>query len=126
MRLLRRPVDFIGQDEMGKDRSLFGPKAAECGVEDASSNDVRGQQVGSELNALELRADRVGERHHRQRFGQSGHPLEQDMGITHFLFLSPLKRVGDLREKADQEPLDQPLLPDNDAIDLPGDPIDRR
>ena len=53
---------------------LLGDELAARLVVDDGADDVGGQQVGRELNALELHLQRVGQRLDRQRLGQAGHP----------------------------------------------------
>ena len=46
-------------------------------LDDLGAGDVRGHEVGRELDAAEAEVHRVGERFHQERLGQSGHALEQ-------------------------------------------------
>ena len=50
-------------------------------VVDLGADHVGGQQIGRELDAVELRVDGAGEGPHRQRLGQTRHPLEQHVPI---------------------------------------------
>jgi hypothetical protein len=67
------------------------------------AQDVRGHQVRGELQAGERAADDPGDRLHRERLRHPGHALEQQVPA---------------REQADEHPLDQPVLPDDHALDL--------
>ena len=78
-------------------------------VVDHGADEVGGQQVGRELDALEAGADRVGERPDGERLGQAGHALEQDVAAA---------------EQADEDPLDHLALADDDLADLGGEQLD--
>ena len=69
-------------------------------------DDVRGDEVGRELDALELPADRLRERLHRHRLGEPGHALDEEMPS---------------REEGDHHPLQQRVLADDHALDLEQD-----
>ena len=69
-------------------------------VVDARADEVGGQQVGRELDALELSADRSRQRVDRQRLGQSRHAFDQQVA---------------LREHRDQHALEKMVLADDDA-----------
>ena len=43
------------------------------------AGDIRGHQVGGELNAPEASVERLGERTHQQRLAQAGYALDQDV-----------------------------------------------
>jgi hypothetical protein len=49
-----RAIDLVGQDEVGEDGPFAGRKGAGLGVVDLRANEICGQQVGSELDALKL------------------------------------------------------------------------
>ena len=70
---------------------------------DPGADDVGGHQVGGELDAGERAADDLGERLDGQRLGHAGHALEQAVAPG---------------EQADEHPLDQPVLADDDPLDL--------
>ena len=54
LHLGRRAVDLVGEDEVGEDRALRGRNSPRARVVDARADDVGGQQVGRELDALEV------------------------------------------------------------------------
>ena len=54
----RGAVDLIGQDDVGEDRALAQHEVVLLAVEDVAAGDVAGQQVGRELDALELQPQR--------------------------------------------------------------------
>ena len=72
-------------------------------VVDAGADEVGGHEVGRELDALELAADRAGERLDRHRLGETGHALHQHVPA---------------REQRDDQPFEQVVLPDDDLLDL--------
>ena len=69
-------------------------------VVDLRADHVGRQQVGRELDARERRVDDLGERAHRERLGEAGHALEQDVAAG---------------EQADEQPLDHRVLADDPA-----------
>jgi hypothetical protein len=70
---------------------------------DAGADQVGRQQVRRELDALELAADRRGERLDRQRLRQPRHALDEQMAAG---------------EQPDRHPLEQQVLTDDRALDL--------
>ena len=67
LRARRGPVDLVGQQDMREHRPEVELERLGLRVEDRHAEDVRGQQVGRELDALELGVHRL-----RQRFRQRG------------------------------------------------------
>ena len=64
LRLRRRAVDLVGQDDLREDRPLHEAQAP-CAlflVEDFGARDVGRHQVGRELNSLEIEVEDAGER----------------------------------------------------------------
>ena len=106
LRLRRRPVDLVGQDQIGEQRPRDEPQLARAGgpvlVQDLGPGDVAGHQVGRELDPVEFQRERLRQRVDHQRLGQSGHPFEDAMAPG---------------EDGDQELIDDLVLAD----DLPGD-----
>jgi len=71
-----RPVDLVGQHEVGED----GPEAsAEVagGVEDLAADHVGGHEVGRELDAAEAAAAHAGDGLERQRLREAGDALQE-------------------------------------------------
>ena len=104
-------VDLVGQDEVrehGAERDL---ELAELLVEDPCSDDVRGDEVGGELDALELPADGLRERLHRHRLREPGNALDEEMPPC---------------EEGDHHPLQQRVLADDHALDLVQDLFEGR
>ena len=74
--LRRRAVDFVGEHQVGEDRTRPEPEFVRAG-QHRDAGDVRRHQVGRELDALELDVERQRQRTHQQRLGGAGDPLEQ-------------------------------------------------
>ncbi len=74
--LAGRAVDLVAQHEVAEDRP--GPEG-ECPGrrQEAHAGDVRRHQVGRELDAAELEAERQAEGPDQQRLGGAGHAFEQ-------------------------------------------------
>ena len=72
--LRRRAIDFIGQQNIGKDRTFdeLHPSQAVAGFfQDLRAGDIRRHQVRRELNSLKLEMKDLGDRADQQRLGQS-------------------------------------------------------
>ena len=74
------------------------------GLPDARADEVGGDEVGRELDAVEGAAEHVGERPHGQRLGEAGHALEQHMTAG---------------QQRDEHALEHRVLADDDALALP-------
>ena len=98
-----RAVDFVGQQQVGEDRAAVRRERALLGLEDHGADDVAGQQVGRELDALELHAQRLAERLDEERLGEAGHALEQHVAVG---------------EQGDQQALDDDILADDGLGDF--------
>ena len=76
LRLGRRAVDFVGQQDVAEDRALHkGPGAVAGGgvfFDDVGAGDVARHQVGSELDALEDQAQGLRQGAHQQGLGGAG------------------------------------------------------
>ncbi len=72
-------------------------------VEDIRAGDVGGHQVGRELDAVEVRAEHVGERADEQRLGDAGHAFDERV------------LAG---EDRDERLIDDLLLADDDLADF--------
>ena len=77
----RCAVDFIREQQVGKDRALLEPEVARGTgrilFQHLRASDVRGHEVRSKLDSLALKLERVGQRPRHQRFGQPGRPHKQ-------------------------------------------------
>ena len=106
-----RTVDLVGQDEVGEHRPERDLELALLLVEDPRADDVGGHQVGGELDALELAADRLGERLHRHRLGEPGHALDEEVAAG---------------QQGDDHALEQRVLADDHPLDLVEHLLERR
>ena len=103
LHLGRRPVDLVGQHQVGEDRPERDLELAELLVVDPGADDVGRHQVGGELDALEVDADRVGHGLDGQRLGQTGDALDEEVAAG---------------EQGDDHALEQHVLADDDPLDL--------
>ncbi len=110
LRLRRRAVDLVGQDDLREDRPLDEAQApaALALVEDLGAGDVRRHQVGRELDALEVEIEDVGERLDQERLGEAGDAGDQAMA------------AGEQRE---QDLLDDLVLSDDHLPQFAEDPL---
>ena len=106
LHLGRRAVDLVGQEDIGEDRPLLDREVAASLVVDHGADQVGGQQVGGELDAVESARDGRREGPHRQGLGQPGNSLEQDVAIG---------------EEPDEQALDHGMLADDHLAQLLGD-----
>src|SRR4029079_874985 len=77
LHLGRRAVDLVGENDVGEDRSLLDAELARRLIVHLRPDDVSGEKVWRELNAIERRVDRFGERADGERLGESGNTLEE-------------------------------------------------
>ena len=91
------------KEEIGENGSLAYHELILLLVEDHGTDHVGGQQVGGKLDAAEFPADSLCKGFDRQRFGQSGYTLQQDMAIG---------------EQPDQQTVQHVLLPHDHATDF--------
>ncbi len=104
LHLGRRAVDFVGQHEVGEDRAFARGEAAGLRIVNLRADDVGRQHVRRELQAGELHVDaRCASDFHRECFGQAGHAFEQHVAVG---------------QQADDQPLDQIFLADDDFADF--------
>src|SRR5690606_13828017 len=75
-----RAVEFVGQHEVGYDRSALGVEVLAATldyVDDVGVEDVGRHQVGGEVDAGEVGVDALGQGAHQHRLAETGHALEQ-------------------------------------------------
>ncbi len=106
-----RPVDLVGQDDVGEDRASKELELADAGglvlLDDLGAGDVRGHQVGGELDPVVAEVQSIGQGVDHQRLGQSGHADQEavaagedgDEQLLEHLFLAD-DDLGHLRAKA--------------------------
>src|SRR6266566_2046874 len=103
LHLRRRAVDLVGQQEIGEHRAERRLELAVLLVVDPRADEVGGYEVRRELDPLELAADRLRDRLHRERLRETRNALDEKMAT---------------REKSDDDALEQVVLPDDDLLDL--------
>ena len=110
LRLGRRAIDFVGQNDVGEQRAGQETKLARAGalvlLDYFRAGDVGRHQVGRELNAVEFERQRVGQRANHQRLGQARHADQQTMAA---------------REQRDEQLLDHLALADDALGHFVGD-----
>src|SRR6185369_9783833 len=74
-----RAVDFVGQYDVGEDRSGFELERARPLIEDFKTGDVRGQHVGCELNALKRTVEAARQRVPKRSLAYTGNVFDQQM-----------------------------------------------
>ena len=77
LRLGGRAVDFVGEHDVREDRPCAQDERAVAAARDVGAGDVGGQQIGRELDAPEVAAERGRERLDERRLRDAGHALEQ-------------------------------------------------
>src|SRR2546428_12045073 len=73
LHLGRRAVDFIGEDEIGKDGSLARRVAVFARVVNHVAHQIARQEVGRELDALKFGVNALGERDRKSTRLNSSH-----------------------------------------------------
>jgi hypothetical protein len=77
LRLRHRAVDFIGEQQLREQRTRMKFEARRFALVDADADDVRRQQIGSELHALKIESERRRERVRQRRLADAGQILDQ-------------------------------------------------
>ena len=103
LHLRRRTVDLVGEQEVAEDGAELGVERPLVGPVDPRADEVGGHEIGCELDAREAAAEHAGGGLDRQRLGEAGNALDQEVA---------------LREEADEHPLQHRVLPGDDAPDL--------
>jgi Ca-activated chloride channel family protein len=96
-------VDLIGEDEVGENRPLPRAERPFARVIDQRPDQVGREQVGGELNPIELAVDRGCKGLDRGGLRQARHSLEQHMPVG---------------QQSDQQPREHMVLADQDLADL--------
>ena len=81
----RRPVDLVGQDEVGEHRARFEPEAVVLGLvldDDRGADDVGRHEVGGELNAGETEGQGLGQTPDEQGLAEAGDALEENVAFA--------------------------------------------
>ena len=82
LHLGRGTVDFIGQHEVGKHRTVLHLEVFVLLRVDHRTDNVGRQQIGSELNSAEIGIDELCQRLDGQRLCQSGHTFQKDVTVA--------------------------------------------
>ena len=113
LRPRRGAIDFVRQNNLGKERA--GPELKVCrlGVEHRTAGDIARQKVGCALDAFERTADAAGQGAGQHGLGHAGHVLQQDMPFREI----SRERENNLRPLADDHLLDVVNNPAGDGCD---------
>src|SRR5262245_38340586 len=106
LRLRRRAVDLVGQQNVGEDGAVAQRELRRGDVEDVGPGDVRRHQVWRELNAIEVGADDPRDGFDRQSLRGSGRALQDRVSFG---------------EEADQDLVDYSLLTEDDFLRFTAD-----
>ena len=101
LRLRRRPIDLVGEQDVGEHRARNEAERHGALVEDRAARDVGGHQIGCELHACEGHRANLRERTGDQRLPDAGQILDQHMPIREHREEDQLERVA----FADDRPL---------------------
>jgi hypothetical protein len=103
LHLRGRSIDLVREDQVREDRAVLGDETAVLLVVDQRADDVRGEHVGRELEAMEASPSRPRKGLQGERLGEAGDALQQDVP------------AGD---QSDEEALDEMSLADDRMADL--------
>src|SRR5690606_15903913 len=79
LRLGRRAIDFVGEHELREHGSLVKAERVRLAIEHRHADDVGGQEVARELNALVGHAERFGKRVRKRRFADARNVLDEEV-----------------------------------------------
>ena len=94
-----RPVDLVGQHEIGEDGAAPRGERARLRIVNLRADDVGRQHVGRELQSRKFHANTARQGFHGQRLGQARNTFEQNMTIC---------------QESDYQSLDKVRLADDD------------
>ena len=103
LRLGRRSVDFVRQEQVGEDRPLAKAQRSGSHLEHGLTGHIRWHEIGRELHAFEVHIERRGEGLHEQGLRHTRNPLQQHV---------PAHQQGS------DQPRERPFLADDDLRDL--------
>ena len=75
----RRSVDFVGEEQVRKHRTLTENELGASRVPNHGAGDIGRHEVGGELDARHVDVERARQRSHEERLGHARHALEQGM-----------------------------------------------
>ena len=96
-------VDLVDEDDVGQDRPRLDVEGLGRGPEDPGPDDVGRDQVRCELDAVEGATEDPCEGRQQQRLAEARRALEEDVPV---------------RQHGDEEPIDDPILADDDLAQL--------
>ncbi len=99
----RGAIDFVGQHQLGEDRSPLKSELPGFAVVDRHAEHVGGQQIAGELHALEGQSQGLGDGVREGGLADPGNVLDQQMPA---------------RQQACQAQADLRVLAEDDAVDL--------
>jgi hypothetical protein len=102
LRLRRRAVDLVREQELREDRSALQVELARLEVEEVRADDVAGHEIGRELDALERELEARREALREQRLADAGRPFEKHVSFA---------------DERDQETVQVLVLPHHDSAD---------
>ena len=103
LRLGRRSVDFIGQQNVDEYRTLSKDEIVGSLIKNVRADDIAGHEVGRELDASIVQVKGLRKRPHEQRLCHPGNTFEQDVAV---------------RQNGDQGLFDNPILTTDGLRDL--------
>ncbi len=109
VRLGRRAVDLVGQQQLRENGAGDEAELLRLHVEDRGPGNVRRHQVGRELDAAEAAPQHAAQRPHEERLAQPGHAFDQHVA------------VGEQRHQRAQHEF---RLADEDLVDFGGDALE--
>ena len=110
LHLRGRAVDLVGEQEVREDRAELGVERARVRAVDARADEVGGHEVGRELDALEGAAEHARGSADRERLGEAGDALDQQVAAG---------------EQAHEHPLEHLVLPGDHSFHLEQGCLDR-
>ena len=72
-----RTIDFVGEEQVGKDWPFVSSKLVSPLVEDLRTEDIAGQQVDRELNSRKIQINGLGKDGDQQRLCEPRNALQQ-------------------------------------------------
>ncbi len=82
LRLGRGAIDLVGKDQLGKDRAGVKLEAGAVAIIDGYAQNIRGQQVAGELDALEMQPQCLGQHMRQGGFPHAGQIFDQQMAAS--------------------------------------------
>jgi hypothetical protein len=82
LHLRRRAIDLVGEHQVAEQRPGAEFERAGLGAKDLGAGDVGRQQVGRELDAVEVGFEQLGERLDRGGLGESRDALDEHMAVA--------------------------------------------